>query len=461
MRSDDRVAVAIVGGGFSGTMLAAELARRGVRSLLFEGAGREGRGTAYSTTEPAHLLNVPAAKMSAWAEDPDHFARTVEAGGGTAKDFVERRAFGRYLRAILDEAVASGLVEVVQARALSARRDGNGWRIEVEGNGEAMADTLALAQGNQPPEPLRGTEQLGACFINNPWVAESAAAIARVAEGGGDALIVGTGLTMVDMVLSLDAAGHRGRIVALSRRGQIPRAHADFEPAPVELDGLPVGNVSQLWRWLRRRAGEVGWRAAVDSWRPHSHAIWHSLDAEERRRFVRHARPWWDVHRHRIAPEVAAQIGSLVGQGRLEIVAGRIGEMREVANGLEVEISRRGRPSTLRRRSGEPSLGTNGDRGDVRTFSVGFNCTGPLGAIRRTRDPLLKQMLDDGLVAADELGMGLAVADGSRAGEGVWALGPLTKGAYWEIVAVPDIRGQAAAVAADIAAELSNDHRNS
>lgn len=95
-----------------------------------------------------------------------------------------------------------------------------------------------------------------------------------------------------------------------------------------------------------------------------------------------------------------------------------------------------------------------GGEGLVRTFAAVFNCTGPLGAIKRTRDPLLKQMLDDGLVGADEMGMGLAVDDGSRAGDGVWALGPLTKGAYWEIVAVPDIREQAAAVAEAIAMEL-------
>ena len=444
MRSDASAKVAIVGGGFSGTMLAAELARRGVSSLIFEGAGREGRGTAYSTTEPAHLLNVPALKMSAWADDPDHFARAVEAAGGSARDFVQRRGFGRYLRRILEDAVASGLVEVIAARAIAARREGNGWRIEVDGGGEARADALALAQGNQPPEPLRGPQQLGARFVNNPWGAESAEAITRVAESGGDALIVGTGLTMVDMVLSLDAAGHRGRIVALSRRGQIPRAHADFEPAPVELDGVPLGNIAALWRWLRRRAGEVEWRAAIDALRPHSHAIWKALDANERRRFVRHARPWWDVHRHRIAPQVAAQIAAMVGEGRLEIVAGRIGAIREVDGAIEVEINRRGHalpPAPSRQREEEK-------------FAVGFNCTGPLGAIRRTRDPMLRPLLDEGLVTADDMGMGLAVDEGSRAAEKLWALGPLTKGAYWEIVAVPDIRGRAAAAAADIATEL-------
>jgi uncharacterized NAD(P)/FAD-binding protein YdhS len=437
--------VAIVGAGFSGTMLAAELARRGVKSMLFEGAAREGRGTAYSTTEPAHLLNVPATTMSAWADDPDHFARVVEAEGGSGEDFAERRRFGRYLREILDEAVASEMVVVISARALSARRDESGWRILVEGGDEVTAGALALAHGNQPPEPLRGTEQLGARFVNNPWVGESGEAIKRVAESDGDALIIGTGLTMIDMVLSLDAAGHRGRIVALSRRGQIPRSHADFEPAPVELDELPLGDVGRLWRWQRRRAGQVGWRAAIDSWRPHSHAIWRSLDAGGQRRFMRHARPWWDVHRHRIAPQVAKQIADMVGEGRLEIVAGRIGAMRDTEAGIEVTISRRG-PST--------SLGMSGRDVEVRTFAAAFNCTGPLGTISRTRDPMLRQMLEEQLVQADELGIGLAIDEGSRAGDGVWALGPLTKGAYWEIVAVPDIRGQAAAVAEAIGMEL-------
>ena len=132
-----------------------------------------------------------------------------------------------------------------------------------------------------------------------------------------------------------------------------------------------------------------------------------ALDAGERRRFMRHARPWWDVHRHRIAPQVAAQIAGMVGEGRLEIVAGRIGPMREVEGGIEVAIARRGRSAS-----------------EVRTFAAAFNCTGPLGAIKRTRDPLLKQMLDDGLVAADELGMGLAVDERVARGRrrvGAWA----------------------------------------
>jgi uncharacterized NAD(P)/FAD-binding protein YdhS len=235
----------------------------------------------------------------------------------------------------------------------------------------------------------------------------------------------------------LDAAGHRGRIVALSRRGLIPRSHADFDPAPVELDDVPAGNVRALWRWLRRRSAEVGWRAAVDSLRPHSHPLWQSLTADQQHRFLRHARPWWDVHRHRIAPEVGATIARLVGEGRLEIVAGRIVAARETGGGIEVEYRRR-RSTAL-----QPE-----------TFAYAFNCTGPLHSVERTRDPLLRSLLDAGKVRPDHLGIGLEVDGPCRAGEHLWAMGPLTKGRYWEIIAVPDIREQAAEVAADIEREL-------
>jgi uncharacterized NAD(P)/FAD-binding protein YdhS len=177
----------------------------------------------------------------------------------------------------------------------------------------------------------------------------------------------------------------------------------------------------------------------VDSLRPYSHSLWQSLDGEQQRRFLRHARPWWDVHRHRIAPDVAGTIARLIAQGRLEIMAGRIISGRETEGGLEVEFRRRGAslPQTM-------------------SFAYAFNCTGPLHSIARTRDPLLRSLFDAGQVRPDHLGMGLEVDERSRAegGERLWALGPLTKGRYWEIIAVPDIREQAAAVADDIAREL-------
>ena len=442
MRSDPADAdVVIVGGGFSGTMMAAQLAKRKLRVMVVEGSARAGHGTAYSTHQAVHLLNVPAAKMSAWPEAPDDFV----AAGHDAGAFAARRDYGAYLRSILQQAMANG-VELAEATAVSAVRPSE-WQVTLDDGRSVTARALVLAQGNQSPEPMRVGEGIDArLFVNNPWGSEASAAIERVARDDGAVLILGTGLTMIDQLLSLDAAGHRGRIVALSRRGQVPRGHAAHDLAPVEFADVPQGNLLALWRWLRRRSAQVGWRGAVDSLRPHAQALWRGWGDGEQRRFLRHARPYWDVHRHLIAPQVAAQVAAMISAGRLEVVAGRLGAMREQAGKLHLTIRQRGGPST--------SLGTNGNDAE---FSAVFNCTGPLGAMGRTCDPLLRQMIDGGLVAIDGLGMGLAVDGDSRAGERVWALGPLTKGAFWEIVAVPDIRGQVAKVADDIARELSHD----
>ncbi|MDQ3079521.1 MAG: FAD-dependent oxidoreductase [Pseudomonadota bacterium] len=426
--------VVIVGGGFSGTMTAAQLSGHGLHITLVEGGGRGGQGTAYSTSEAVHLLNVPAAKMSAWPDRPHDFV----AAGNEAGAFAPRRNYGVYLRGIFDRALAGG-VELVEGRAVSAARDG-GWRITLDDGRLLNARALVLAQGNQPPEPMQvGADIDGALFVNNPWGPEARAAIERVATDDGAVLVLGTGLTMIDMLLSLEAAGHRGRVVALSRRGQVPRSHAPHEAAPVEYDQLPKGNVMALWRWLRQRAAAVGWRGAVDSLRPHAQALWRGWSVEEQRRFLRHARPYWDVHRHRIAPQVAAQLETATSAGRLEVVAGRLRSVIGDSGALVASYSRRNAPSD------DPSR---------ERFGAVFNCTGPLGAMERTRDPLLRQMIGDGIVAIDHLGMGIAVDGGSRAAERVWALGPLTKGAFWEIVAVPDIRGQVASVADQIAREL-------
>ena len=438
MISDGVVPVAIVGGGFSGTILAAQLARRGIAAVLIDGSGRMGRGVAYSTTEPAHLLNVRAEGMSAWSGEGDHFAKRFEGEGGDKRGFAERRMFGRYLGDILDESVASGKTQVVHQAAIRASRSASGWRVELDGAETIEAQALALAVGNQEPEPLNAFGSAGSRFIRNPWGEDARAAVRDLVETGETALLVGTGLTMVDLVLSLEAAGHRGRIVALSRRGLIPRSHADFDPAPVEREQLPEGDLVGLWRWLRKRGGEVGWRAAIDSLRPHTQALWQSLDGDRQRRFLRHARPWWDVHRHRIAPQVARALAQLIGEGRLEIIAGRVISTRDTGDALEVEYRRRGgaNPQSLE-------------------AAFAFNCTGPLHSIARSRDPLLRSLFDSGQIRPDHLGIGLDVDERSRAGERVWALGPLTKGRYWEIIAVPDIREQAAAVADDIEQELA------
>ena len=433
-------AVAIIGGGYSGTVLAAELARRGIGCWLVEKTGRLARGAAYATSEPAHLLNVRALNMSAFAGDPDHFLRRFEAIGGERDGFAERRFYGAYLEDILAEAEATGHVTPVDGEAVSARPDGKGWDVVLADGRRLRSIALVLAVGNAAPAGLAALSGLGAAYVANPWGAEARSAVEAAENSGADVLIVGTGLTMVDTVLSLDAAGFGGRIVALSRRGLIPRAHSpSVEPAPVALEEVPKGSVRALLRWLRSRSAKVGWRPAVESLRPHSHAVWQSLPLAEQLRFLRHARPWWDVHRHRIAPEVARRIAGLVAEGRLEIVAGRILAAREDEDGISVEFARRG--------------------GRLRTHGFGLviNCTGPLHAMSRTASPLLRGLLDTGAAKPDALDIGLEVEGFARVAGSrrLWALGPLTKGRYWEIIAVPDIRDQAAQVAAEIAEELA------
>ena len=432
-------AVTIVGGGYSGTILAAALAKRGVGAWLVEGHGQLARGAAYSTAEPAHLLNVRAFNMSAFADDPDHFLRHFEAIGGERHGFAQRRFYGAYLDDILAKAEATGHVTPVEGEAVSAQPDGNGWTVVLADGRRLRSNALVLAIGNAAPGGLTALSGLGAHYVANPWGAEARSAVGEAAKSGADVLIVGTGLTMVDTVLSLDAAGFGGRIVALSRRGLSPRAHAPSEPAPVAFDELPKGSVRALLHWLRSRSAKFGWRPAVESLRPHSHALWQSFPLAEQRRFLRHARPWWDVHRHRIAPDVASRIAGLVAEGRLEIMAGRILAAREDEGEIKVDFARRG---------GRPR--THG-------FGLVINCTGPLHSITRTTNPLLRSLLDSGAAKPDALDMGLDVENIARVvgSNRLWALGSLTKGRYWEIVAVPDIRVQAAKVADDIAEELA------
>ena len=375
--------------------------------------------------------------MSAIAGEPDHFARAFEREGGERRGFAQRRFFARYLGGILDEAVRSGYAEIVEATAMRGIRNQDGWRVDFHDGSAIETNALVLAVGNQEPEPLSAFAGIGGRFIRNPWGEAARAVVEDVARSGSPALLIGTGLTMVDLVLSLDAAGHQGKILALSRRGLIPRSHADFDPAPVDQGDVPSGSVRRLWRWLRRRSAEVGWRAAVDSLRPHSHPLWQSLDEDQQRRFLRHARPWWDVHRHRIAPEVGATIARMVADGRLEIIAGRIATVDAVPEGLTVGFRRRGKQDL-----------------HAESFAYAFNCTGPLHSIARSNDPLLRSLLDGGEIRPDRLGIGIEVDGTCRAGEHLWAMGPLTKGRYWEIIAVPDIREQAAQVADDIQREL-------
>ncbi|WP_420138821.1 FAD/NAD(P)-binding protein [Sphingomonas sp.] len=437
--------VVIIGGGFSGALQAINLLRhQGPRATLIERRGAAGRGVAYSAAHPDHLLNVRAGNMSALPQDPDHFSRWLERHHPTlVGGFAPRLIYGDYLGELLVEARAAApdRLTVVEGDAVDLAPNGEAWRVALADGSRIDADAVVLAPGNLPPHipPSIDPAILPAdVFIAEPWGSD-------LAEGLTDrdeVLVIGSGLTMVDIALLLDARGFRGRIVALSRRGLSPRAHAAVTPST--LDMRPPAEAMALLRHMRARSAEVGWRAAVDEIRPYTEGLWMAASLEERRRFLRHVRAWWDVHRHRIAPQVAGRIAAMQADGRLDIIAGKLSAARAALSGAEVRFRRRGAEAQ-----------------ETRTVRRIINATGPQGDLLRSSEPLLQRLIARGAIRPDPLHLGIDVTPQSEVidAQGVaqptlLAVGPMTRGTFWEIVAVPDIRRQTWAVAR----KLSNAH---
>lgn len=308
--------VVIIGGGFSGTMVAVHLAAQRIPATVIDRGELPARGLAYSTTLPDHLLNVRASNMSAFPDRSDEFANFIASRGVAPDMFARRRDYGEYLAAIFGEASKSGFVNRIEGRAVKAGRQGTCWNVELEDGSILLARTLVLATGNGAPGPLTAFQAIRANdLIDNLWSPAGKARLERAAGTGEPVLIAGTGLTMIDAVLSLDAAGHRGPITAVSRRGLVPRSHSAPRTCklyPPSLAELPR-TVTSLCRWIRNRSEAEGdWRMAVDCLRPLTQQLWQRMEAAEQSRFLRHARIWWEVHRHRIAMEVHDRVQRLI-----------------------------------------------------------------------------------------------------------------------------------------------------
>ena len=430
--------IAIVGGGYSGTLQAIELVERGSRVTLIERAPHFARGAAYGTEQPDHLLNVRASGMSAFADQPDHFADWFAgAEGGAPDQFAQRRVYGRYLGELLEAARTrhGDRLRTLKGEASAIERDGTGERLRLSDGGELQADAVILAVGNLPPEPTRGIDPAAlpaGVYVDNAWAADLSAGL----SDRDTVLLVGTGLTAIDAALSLESAGFDGRILAVSRRGLLPRSHAAAPLGPAKPPSDPKPRCTALLRLVREGA-DGDWRRAVDSLRPVTQQLWREAGPAERRRFLRHLRPWWDVHRHRIAPSIAARIDGLQRSGRLDVRAGRI-----IAAEAEDGAAR------MRWR---PRGGAEAETIVVRRI---VNCTGPQADIGRAGDPLLDGLLAAGRIRSDPCRIGIDVDEAFRAIEHdgtpsftLYAIGPMTRGAFWEVVAVPDIRHQVRALA--------------
>ncbi|MEH3103902.1 MAG: FAD/NAD(P)-binding protein [Sphingomonas phyllosphaerae] len=427
--------VAIVGGGFSGALLAINLVRHdGPRATLIERRPAQlGRGVAYSAAHEEHLLNVRAGNMSALPDDPDHFVRWLTHNAlGDRTTFVPRRVYGRYLREMLEAAVAAHphRLTLIEDEVHAIAPAAEGYEATLAGGNVLAADAMVLALGNLPPHTppgLNPTALPPGCYRGDPWAGD----IAEELRDDDTVVLVGSGLTAIDAALLLESKGFRGRIVALSRRGLAPRRHADFPPQP-GLSERPAATLSALLRHVRQRSATIGWRAAVDTLRPITQLMWGAADATTRARFLRHLRPWWDVHRHRLAPAVADRIDALVTSGRLEVVAGKL--VAATADGAQALLEWRPRGDSETRR--------------FRAARI-VNCTGPQGDLLRSDEPLLRDLLTRGMIRPDALRIGLEVDAQSRVvdasgtvAEQLYAIGPMTRGGLWEVVAVPDIRQQ-------------------
>ena len=457
--------ILIIGGGLSGTMLAVQLLRLpGQRKILvIEPRAELGRGEAYSAVELGHTLNGNAARMSVDPDNPDDLTQWLTAhiaAGGWPESaeqnvpiselFPPRGLFGVYVQQRLAEARVVGAqhgstVEHICAEVVDLQSEADSVQLSLS-NGQTLRGAYAvLATGMFPAArtPQKESSGLNAAALD-PWDV----AAMRQLDPQSTVLIIGSGLTMVDAVVSLEQAGHRGPIEVFSRHGLLP--HVRRQP-PAWVDFLAedqsIRTPRQLLRELRRHCREaiaqgIDWQAPLDTVRAHIGRLWSQATDVQRRQFVRHVRPWWESHHHRSPPLSATLVERLHKEGRLRIQAASFkGLEPAVGEGVSIRIRRRGEAQTC-----------------VVQGAALINSSGIEYDWRRVARPLPQQLLARGLVRPGPLALGIAAAiDGAVLNEHgqvanrLFAMGPPLRGMWWESTAVTDVASQAKALAARLA----------
>lgn len=454
--------VAVIGGGFTGAACAYHLAGRlavdAASIVVFEPRSALGGGLAYDTEERAHRINVPASRMTLVPDDGEHFQRWLESSGALAEDpeavtpdghaFARRSAFGHYVADSLAPLVARGVIEHRGSHVRALTRGTSGlWNVTAEDGSVLEADIVVLATTHPSPQPPAAVDRVLAGHAG--YVPDATVPGALSGIGPEDrVLIVGTGLTAADVIATLDSGGHHGLITAVSRRGLRSRGHdlSAQEPFGEFLDA-PVRSARALLRRVRDSLAEaatagVSWHAVFDRVRGQGGDIWRGLPVVERRRLVRFLRPYWDVHRFRIAPQLEAIIDRRVAKGTLAFHAAAIsGVTRSADDGIVVDFRvRHGR---------EPFQ---------RQVDSVIITTGPGHASVLSSQPFLASLAETGDLQPDAVGLGLAVdaqsraigADGSAA-ETLYVAGPLARGTFGELMGLPQVTEHAVFVAENIA----------
>jgi uncharacterized NAD(P)/FAD-binding protein YdhS len=450
--ADNDLPVAVIGAGFSGTITALQLARRiSPRPILLCGqASTFARGTAYSTKEPIHLLNVRATNMSAFPDQPGHFVEWLGRNGSEhpqemwetpAGTFVSRNVYGRYLASLLTDALKSpaGAVglKIIPDMVTDLRPTGQGFRLSLaSGRGHEVSGAILAVGSLREPQLVPGP------IIDNPWTPS----LPMDLVPGAPVVIIGTGLTMVDVTMHLWQSGFAGPVVAISRRGLTPSTHVVTTPWPMpELSDEERRSVLRVFRRVRSeiaaaRRADLTWHSVIDSLRPITSRLWRDFPETEQRRFLRHLRRWWDVHRHRMAPSIGEQLQELLRTGFLEVVSGSIRSIEADGKGVVVAYTAQDASTQQTIRAQKVIRATGYQRLDEVT------------------NPVVRKLVDRGLVRLDRHHLGLDVTDrfevigkSGAVTPSLWALGPIVNGAFWECTAVPDIRVHAQALATQIA----------
>jgi uncharacterized NAD(P)/FAD-binding protein YdhS len=453
MISDRATVVAVIGGGASGTLAAVYLLREAaaarvpLRIAMIDRNGRHGLGQAYATSNAAHLLNSRADRMSAVAGDAGHLVRWAAARGIEHDGFLPRPVFGRYLSEVLADAERSAgpiaTVSRITSDVVALTRGGlhRPVRLHLAADGRIDADIAVLATGNRPPAapcPVPDTPR----YVGDPW---QPSALDGIADGS-PVVVLGTGLTMLDVAISVTGAHGRTVVHAVSRHALLPREHrcppGERRPTALGPGILVRGPLSlpALIRSVRAAAADAGdspddWQSVVDSLRPHVAGLWQSLAPRDKRVFLRSVARYWEVHRHRVPPATARRIDLLRSAGRLSVHRGSVIAVTEAPDGLRVRIEQ-------------------GDRTAEIAAGWLINATGPAADITSAPDPLLRGLLSGGLATPDPLRLGLRADGGGalldvsgRPSGTLFTLGPPLRGQLYETTAMPEIRDQAAALA--------------
>ncbi|WP_047457566.1 FAD/NAD(P)-binding protein [Rhizobium rhizogenes] len=466
--SNDRPVIAIIGGGVSGAAVAFHLLQRQRlqpgQLFIFEPRARLGAGLAYDTQDPAHRINVPAAKMSLLPDDLEHFQRWIEANDALVGDetavaangnlFPRRALFGRYIGDMVQPFVDDGRITHVAEKTAEVRRLNDRWVISGEAGRRLEADILVIATSHPsplPPEPLRRALAGHPRFVVDPTRPDAVAAI----RADDRVLVVGNGLTSADVIASLTLRGHTGPITAISRRGLRSRGHA---PVRQELFGDFVSHPSRtaldLLRLVRATIREAeaegrSWHAVIDQVRAQGQDLWRAMPLEERRRVVRHLRPFWDVHRFRVAPQVEAASEEAIRNGRLEVLAASVASVETKDEAIDCRLRLSHSAGNIDRQFDAVVVTTGpGHRGILET-------QGWIGALA-----------DAGYLAIDATRLGLAcnaasqaLSDDGAVAPSLFISGPLARGTFGELMGLPEVVEHGVFVAGQVASAIC-DHAN-